>query len=257
MQRFRIIGRAYPERQSWWFSRRETAAHGDDGETQWRICAEMTASQFHASLELRKVPAGVSPMDAKVDLENVVRIVLDTIGLFHGSAVDCEVIHLETPDGDVLVLDSAFGGLDVDHTDEEFNAVATTAQFVRGLRLGLADFRLAIRVPHDTAFLAYRGLDGIRADIAAREGITSEGAAWERTRAVTSLDKKDLFELKSLADPRRHGGEARMTHADREVALHLLQRGLIEYAKWCGTNIPTIHTLLTSGTAPSRDIADL
>jgi hypothetical protein len=214
----------------------------------------MTASEFVASLDIRSDDSPPHWADARVYLEEVVRGVLDTIGLFHGCAVDCEVVQLETPDGEVFVLDSAFGGLNHDHTVQDFRAMSLASQFVRGLRLGLADFRVAIRVPQDTAFLAYRALDGIRADVAEREGIMSDAVSWDRMRAITGLSRPAIDAIKTIADARRHGVVVSVTNEQRAESLRLLQSALIAYCDWCVANLDALARVLDDGSAQPSDL---
>lgn len=242
---FRAFGRAHPERLGWWFDL--VGIDERQGDAVLRsLRAEMVGSQFCAALT---VPAddAPDPMDAKVILEDVVRTAADTIGLFGGCVVDIEVVQLEVPDGSVRVLDSSFGGLELEHTADDFKRVLLGAQLVRGIRLGLVDFRLAIRVPHDTLFLAYRGLDGVRADLAEREGVLSEKKSWERMREVVGIDRASIDAIKPGADLRRHGSAVAVTHEEREVALGLLQRGLVGYTTWCAGNVPALRDVLATG----------
>lgn len=206
----------------------------------------MRSGNFYAVLQIQaqELP-DVPPMDAKVALEDFVRTRLDTLGLLHGAAVDCEVVQLELPTGEVVVLSTAFDGLEVETAEEWFPRLSLIAEFVPGVRLGLADFRQAIRAPADTALFAYRGIDGIRADLAAREGVQAEARSWERMRSVTGLDRAtDIDPIKDHADLRRHGIDAGISAEERAHALAVLQRALLSYANWCAEELPAVREAL-------------
>src|SRR5438093_5425542 len=98
MNAYRAFGRAHPERQGWRYDVIQFGATTDAGPA-WELLSGMEGSQFHASLKSR---VELDPMDAKVEIEQHVRSMMDTVGLFMGAAVDCEVISLETPAHGVL-----------------------------------------------------------------------------------------------------------------------------------------------------------
>ena len=244
--RYRIIGRAHPERSGYWFEPIDITTSDTEGPLV-RIQAQMSLSQFSAQMELRTVEAP-DWSDVKVNLEDIVRTVLDAIGLYSGSAVECEVVQMELPDGEVIVLNSSFDGLEIDYEQEAFRSTWMAAQLVRGLRLGLADFRLAIRTPHDTLFLVYRALDGIRADIADMESIGDGKASWERMREITSLSRNEIDDIKAKADLRRHGRSAPLTNEERRGALSLLQTALVRYRDWCTENLDEVRRFVAGET---------
>lgn len=243
---YRVFGRAHPERKGWWFETIAVERQLSDG-TEVKLQGEMALGSFHAMMVVRaddELP-DVDPMDAKVALETFVRTRLDTLGLLDGAAVDCEVVQLELPTGEVVVLDTAFPGLQVDDDDRDFARLTVVAELVAGVRLGLADFRQGIRAPVDTALFAYRGLDGIRADIAAREGLTSDSHSWSRMREITGMDRTaDIEPVKNLADVRRHGNDQSITSEQRRHALGVLQRALLAYAEWCAQELPHVRDAL-------------
>jgi hypothetical protein len=243
---FRIFGRAHPERRGWWFDT-IVVEHGFSDGTRVKLQGEMALGSFHAMMVVgadSELP-DIDPMDAKVALETFVRTRLDTLGLLDGSAVDCEVVQLELPTGEVVVLDTGFDGLRVEDGDRDFAQLTLVAELVAGVRLGLADFRQGIRAPVDTALFAYRGLDGIRADIGAREALTSDSRSWSRMREITGLDRtSDIEPVKDLADVRRHGGDQSITSEQRRHALTVLQRALLRYAEWCAQELPGVREAL-------------
>lgn len=230
---YRIFGRALPERRAWWFDPIEIRWEDSPGRPLVRMTAAADLSNFSATYWLGDgVSFDLSPADARNHLRGFVRVMLDVIGLLNGAAVDCDVVQFEGPGGVVTTLDSTFEGLAVEYDDEQFQRIAKAGHSVRGLRLGMADFRLAVAVPEDTLFLCYRGVDGIRADLMEAESITSDATAWERAREVTGLTLDEIIAIKPQADARRHGGFRTASHEEREAALRLLQRALLRYAEW-------------------------
>ena len=241
---FRVFGRAHPERRGWWFKptgvvRANALGHREE------LHATMVDSNFHAELTVAGPTSSViDPMDAKVRLETFVRTRLDAIGLVSGAAVDCEIVQLELPDGETLVLDTSFSGLEIEESKLLFRQLSLVAELVSGVRLGMADFRQAIRSPIDTALFCYRGLDGIRADVALNEEL-SEAASWERMREITGLDlETDIGPIKDLADLRRHGHDASISSEQRARSLEVLQRALVAYTRWCATEVEPVRRAL-------------
>lgn len=245
-QTFRIFGRAHPERRPWWFAPFRVEWRSQDGRDVAMQC-HMKDSNFHASLTVTSPldATEIDPMDAKVQLEALVRARLDSIGLLHGAAIDCEVIQLELPDGAIEVLDTSFPGLQREDPDAQVRSLSITAELVTGIRLGLADLRQAIRTPLDTALFAYRGLDGLRADVAQREDIKDEAKSWARIREITGVERSQIDATKALADARRHGVAVDITHDQRAEALQLLQAAILAYAEWCQREVPEVRVNLS------------
>ncbi len=153
--------------------------------------ASVALASFSASLRLLDESAPIPDrFDAKNQLQGFVRVMLDSIGLMHGAAVDCDVVQLEGPDGSVVTLDSSFSDLVIKENQSVLRRIAILGHFVPGLRRGLADFRLAIALPGDTLFLCYRALDGIRADISRVESSTTPRRGQERVRSRGSATTK-------------------------------------------------------------------
>lgn len=87
------------------------------------------------------------------------------------------------------------------------------------VRLGLADIRMAIRNPFDTAFLCFRAIEGVK----------NRFESWDTFRDALTVSQPELMDLKSLADPRRHGSERHLSHDQRVAALQLAHRVIGRY----------------------------
>lgn len=208
----------------------------------------MADSQFWVRLEIED--PNMSLLDARSFVDEHVRTVAETVGLLAGAAIDIQVTQIEEDGHSPVVLNSAFDGLD-EHDMVDFRTVAMAAVFRPGIQMALTDFRLAIRVGHDTAFLCYRAIDGLRADLAEHEQITNEGKSWERLRSICGVERTVIDGVKAAADPRRHGRVLPLTHEQRQAALSLLRQMTVRYAAWCATEVEELRTALT-GTAPTR-----
>lgn len=238
----RIFGRVLPERRSYWFEPVTLEERSSDGRLVRRLEASADMSSFSATLWTSEPDPDEATL--KNHLEGFLRGVLDSLGLILGEAIDCDVVQVQGLDGTVRTLDRSFPGLSLNGHSLQDTGFSQLCHVVRGLRLGLADFRLAIQSPDDTLFLCYRGIEGIRADFAEAENLNRD-RAWERTREVTGLTRAEINAIKPVADARRHGSAMTVTHDQRAEALRLLQRGLLGYAAWVKAQpLPPWLTLL-------------
>lgn len=238
----RIFGRALPERRSYWFEPLTLEERSADGRLVRRLQASADMSSFSATLWTSEPDPDEATL--KNHLEGFLRGVLDSLGLILGEAIDCDVVQVQGLDGTVRTLDQSFPGLTLNGRTLQDTGFSQLCHVVRGLRLGLADFRLAIQSPEDTLFLCYRGIEGIRADLAEAENLDRD-RSWERAREVTGLTRAEIDAIKPVADARRHGSAMPVTQAQRAEALRLLQRALLEYAAWTKAQpLPPWLTLL-------------
>ena len=221
-KRFQVLGTARPERMNWfldpiWYSR-------SDGVS---FFAEMQGSRFVAGVEV--------PDEAEVDLltarniaASALRSMVDAIGFLHGTAIDCDVSELIDPAGRLHAVDPTITELHSEYTREQLGRLFVAAVFDHGVRLGLADIRMAIRSAEDTTFLCYRAI----------EGVCKRFDSWDAMHAELGSDRDEVMRLKVLADPRRHGHAVDVTGEQRIAALVLAHRVLGLYAAYVYERLP-------------------
>lgn len=156
-------------------------------------------------------------------IEDAARMLLDTAGYFAGYGYDMEIVQMLRSDSaekyvfgiDVPALAGICekAGLTV---NDIFAALSKSDGYY--LRHALADVREAIKSPKDTGFFCYRAIESLKNCCVARDRVTGEDAAWELFRNSLSISKQEIMEIKSFADPVRHGNYLQakpMTDTDR------------------------------------------
>lgn len=98
-------------------------------------------------------------------------------------------------------------------------------------RLALADLRVAIESPDDTAYLAYRAVESVRQWflVGEQDDDSARKQSGKDTRAALALedvDESSFAELRRLARQRRHGAVSPLTENQRKDAL-LLARDVV------------------------------
>lgn len=106
-------------------------------------------------------------------------------------------------------------------------------QYIPFLRRCFADLRSSIRYPADTAFFCYRAIESLmKCHMAENPSITNESNVWDSFRKTFSLQKNDIYEVKNLADPVRHGKPLVITWSDREKALTITWKAVISFLQY-------------------------
>jgi hypothetical protein len=99
----------------------------------------------------------------------------------------------------------------------EFLTIVKLFSDARGqyLQRCLANLREAIRVPIDTGFFCYRGVEALRQFFLRERDARDDDASWEALRTELSVDRSDIDFIKRFADSIRHGASGAITDAER------------------------------------------
>jgi len=136
-------------------------------------------------------------------VETVTRAIADSYGFTVGAAFDVEIAACVTLKGEQVAFGIGLDELKQEAIEPESLLQATLR--APHLQRALADYRLAIQTPHDTAFYAYRAIESVREHFRGETAGISSQKAWERMRNALDLTKEALTRWKDLADLQRHG----------------------------------------------------
>jgi hypothetical protein len=162
--------------------------------------------------------------DLRNVVSNLVQSHLQIVGFLKGYAYDFEVTRVLNPDRGI---DHVFG-IDIPclagrvKDSDLADALARIREKLTGkhglyLNRCFSDLTSAMRNADDTGFYCYRAIESLRHHCASVHNLSdqSKPRQWEKLREVAKCDEAVLRELKSAADPLRHGEPAASTSADR------------------------------------------
>jgi len=152
------------------------------------------------------------------DLRNVVKNIvhnqLAMVGYFMGYAYDFEVIRVLNQSREI---DYVFG-IDIPCLAERVKVIDLQDALVnlRDKMIGangvflnrcFADLVSSMKHADDTGFYCYRAIESLRHHCAAMHSLSGAGKArqWEKFREVSGCTEETLREIKTAADPLRHG----------------------------------------------------
>jgi hypothetical protein len=212
-----FVGRVHPERAPLTVSppipfELQTVAGGNLPAT-----VSILASQIIVSLN--RIDGPVDLFTLRNVVASLVSSIADVAGWLHGYAYQVEMTAVTGPNTyqtfgiDVPVLVAAA-------ETSRVKDVAAILQLTTGpngayLRRALADFRMAMLAPDDTAFYCYRAVESLRRSFGATKGGRRAGLS-------TSLRIDDSWLIVYLERPAndvRHGGVAPVTDEDRQRLL--------------------------------------
>jgi hypothetical protein len=156
----------------------------------------------------------------KNSVEDLIRTAIDALGYTNGCGYDIEIIEII----DSLGNSPTVFGVGIPAIRDSAKEAGVTFQNVmdvfrdpRGWRLKrcLADLREAIRVPQDTGFFCYRGIESLRQFFKQEKETKDDKQSWEILRTELGVDRSDLDEIKKWADPLRHGDSVAISDAMR------------------------------------------
>ena len=151
-----------------------------------------------------------NPCTLKNIVEDAIRAVLDVLGYTLGCGYDLEIIQMIDSLGSPPVV----FGVGIPAINEsasragiEFANIISLFSDARGqyLQRCLADLREAIRVPKDTGFFCFRGIESLRQFFLGEGRAKDDKASWELLRTELSVDRQDIELIQQFADPLRHG----------------------------------------------------
>lgn len=205
---------------------------------KWTVILKQ--SQFHVAIE------GQEPDDLPTFMNEVASLVqgcLDALGFHLATALRAETRSMVADgvgaDGLKLAYRTpSWADLLPEPLAEPFYVAGdklqpfTTAALGEPLaRLALADLRVAIESPDDTAYLAYRAVESVRQWflVGEQDDDNARKQSWKDIHAALALedvDESSFAELRRLARQRRHGAVAPLTENQRKDAL-LLARDVV------------------------------
>ena len=197
------------------------------GFTHLTSFTEATAS---VSIVLNQVAVWV---DSKVewdifDLRNVAKSILQNelaiVGYLKGYAYEVEIRRVLNRG---LGIDYVFGidipciaerNKDID-LDKEILRIREKTHGIEGLYLHrcFTDLVTAMKNADDTGFYCYRAIESLRQHCILKYKIDPEKKAeqWQKVRELAKCDEATLREIKTAADPLRHGDVLNITSSDR------------------------------------------
>ncbi len=144
-------------------------------------------------------------------VEDATRALLDVAGYFNGYGYDAEIVQmvdLNTSKNHVFGIDVPILADVCKEVGLTINDIFVALQKTDGyyFRHALADVREAIKSPQDTGFFCYRAIESLKNCYATRNRVSSDkDDAWELFREKYSISKEQIMDIKTFADPVRHG----------------------------------------------------
>lgn len=174
------------------------------------------------------------------DLRNIVKNILQNelavIGYLEGYAYELEITRVLNRNLDV---DRVFG-IDIPCI-ADMNRVIDKQERIQNIRqkcIGadgvylhrcFVDLTMAMRSAENTGFYCYRAIESLREHCASKHQFAtkSRDKQWKKFRAMAQCEEATIREIKSAADPVRHGGVFVLTGQDRE-SLFIKTWGIVD-----------------------------
>lgn len=163
--------------------------------------------------------------DLRNVVKNIVQNELALVGFVRGYAYDFEVTRVVSPSRQI---DHVFG-IDIPALSKRNSAVdlMTAIGPLRSLAEGplgvfvhrcLADLASSMKDAENTGFYCYRAVESLRHHCAARHSLqgSDKSTQWRKFRELSGASEETLRDLKSAADPLRHGEGSHVTSQVRE-----------------------------------------
>ena len=172
----------------------------------YKIIMSILRSQIHATCTWDE---SVNLSTFKNIVEFQARLIVDAIGLHECCGYDMEIISAIDP---VTGAHDVFGvqeTLDINKGFPDFVEMVKKAGREPALYVALANFREAIRVPHETSLYCYRAIEAIR-QVFVPEGVDRDSgsariASWSAMRQALNLLEDTIRESEPFAKSSRHG----------------------------------------------------
>lgn len=215
---YTFFGKVYPERCNVSITELRAQVKSLDGDVDGVVRYSISLSQVTATF------AGGRPVQniytLKNTVEDVIRVALDALGYTLACGYDLEIIQMidsvENPPvvfgvGVPAIENSAARG------GVKFENIVSIFGDRKGqyLQRCLADLREAIRVPKDTGFFCYRGIESLRQFFLQEMKAKDDKASWELLRSELAVGREEIETIKGFADPIRHGGSGGISDSER------------------------------------------
>ncbi len=200
MNQWLFSGRVHPERANFNLSDRRSDVTWPAAGRSASITYQINHSQING---IANFTVSVTPFTARNDIEQVLRLCVDSLCFLHGAAWEVEVTTVRSWEGAPIVLGVKWDDvtwLEGPPTEDEImNAMKVAPQLANSL----ADLRRAVRYPIDSAFHCFRAVDGLRGFF--RTGSESSDKEWSALSKAINADACYVEELRGFATAQRHG----------------------------------------------------
>lgn len=164
--------------------------------------------------------------DLRNTIRNLLKNELAVIGYLEGLAYDLEVTRVLNR---TLGIDYVFG-IDIPCIAERNKAIdkLERQKVIRQKSIGregvllhrcFNDLAMAMKSSEDTGFYCYRAIESLRQHCIIRFSLQSDNKTkqWQKLREIAGCDESTIREIKSAADPLRHGDILSITSHDPEA----------------------------------------
>lgn len=219
-----FFGKVHPERCLVSISELRIRIIALDGEINGELVFYASLSQIIAVFNCDKIIQNY--LTLKNSVEDFIRTAVDALGYTNGCGYDIEIIEMI----DSLGNSPTVFGVGIPAIKDSAKEAGVTFQHVmdvfkdpRGWHLMrcLAVLREAIRVPKDTGFFCYRGVESLRQFFRQEKEAKDDKQSWEMLRTELGVDRSDLDEIKRWANPLRHGDSVAISDAARASVFKL------------------------------------
>jgi len=233
--RYTFFGKAHPERCLVSIGELRIEIKNTEGEINGELVFYISLSQIVAVFSCDKQVENY--LTLKNSVENLIRTAVDALGYTLACGYDIEIVDMIDSLGNAPIV---FGVVIPAIVSSAKDAGVTFLNIIdvfkdaRGkyLMRCLADLREAIRVPGDTGFFCYRGIESLRQFFIHQEVAKDDKTSWEMLRTELNVDRSDLDEIKVFADPLRHGDFVAISDAERAKVFRLTWSIVNKFVKY-------------------------
>jgi hypothetical protein len=215
---YTFFGKVYPERCNVSIVELHAQVKSLDGDVDGVVRYFISLSQVTATFVGDRPVQNIYTL--KNTVEDVIRVALDALGYTLACGYDLEINQVIDSVGNPPVV---FG---VGISAIENSAARAGVKFEnivsifgdrkrQYLQRCLADLREAIRVPKDTGFFCYRGIESLRQFFLQVMKAKDDKVSWELLRSELAVDRVGIETIKGFADPIRHGGGGGISDSER------------------------------------------
>jgi hypothetical protein len=211
-QSYLITGRIIPERKQFSHDGLRLFAKDDISKINTTIIFGVVDNQYTAQIigDIGE-QSNVMLKDMAAQSEN---IVLSAYAFVKGIVFDVDIIGIiRKPEG------KSDGSIDYHYMDNIHDVITNRESSINlqdiwnvciseegtSLVRCLNDLKMALKEINETPFYCYRAIETIKFHLGTHYGEEKDKKQWEITREVLAIEEKDLYSIKDLADPIRHG----------------------------------------------------
>jgi hypothetical protein len=209
-----LTGRVLPERATINIGQLRFQIVETSDVSQGDLSVEIVHSQVFAKFTTAGAVANIFTLRNIV--ESTVRALLDIVGYVHGYGYDADIVQYIPPEE--AGTSSYVFGINIPAIADSCAQAGVSVNDVLAVmakpngyyvRQALADVREAIKSPTNTAFFCYRAIESLKNGYGRNhDKPATPDATWEQFRNQYALSKDAIMQIKSFADPIRHGNYA-------------------------------------------------